>query len=102
LQEETRADQFSRDRTGIDDPDAGNNSIESPRLRHPVTQAAKEGSAVVAAIVVLLLILVLFGVGFAVKALLWVALALFVLWLIGFFIGAGAASAEGRRRWYYW
>jgi hypothetical protein len=58
---------------------------------------------VVAAIVVLLLILVLFGAGFAVKALLWVALALFVLWLIGFAVGSGAAAGEGpRRRWYYW
>ena len=57
----------------------------------------------VAAIVVLVLILALFGLGFAVKALLWVALALFVIWLIGFFIGAGAATTEGgRRRWYYW
>jgi hypothetical protein len=57
----------------------------------------------VAAIVVLLLILALFGAGFAVKALLWVALILFVLWLIGFFIGSGAAGADGgRRRWYYW
>ncbi len=57
----------------------------------------------IAAIVVLLLILALFGAGFAVKALLWVALALFVIWLIGFGVGAGSsAAAGGRRRWYYW
>jgi hypothetical protein len=56
---------------------------------------------VVAAILVLLLIAVLFGLGFAVKALIWIALALFVLWLIGWFVGTGAAAGNSRR-WYYW
>jgi hypothetical protein len=60
---------------------------------------------VLTAIVVLLLIAVLFGLGFVVKFLFWVALALLVIWAIGFFVGAGAgagARAGGRRRWYYW
>ena len=49
-----------------------------------------------AAIVVLLLIALLFGLGFAVKALLFVALALLVLWAVGF-------VAHGPdRRWYAW
>jgi hypothetical protein len=47
-------------------------------------------------LIVLLLIAIIFGLGFAVKALFWVALALLVLWLIGF-----AARPQGRR-WYYW
>jgi hypothetical protein len=48
-------------------------------------------------LVVLLLILVLFGAGFAVKALWIVAVILLVLWLIGFL----ARGAEGAR-WYRW
>ncbi|MFJ3095253.1 hydrophobic protein, partial [Streptomyces hydrogenans] len=35
-------------------------------------------------LLVLLLVLILFGAGFALKALWWVAIALLVLWLIGF------------------
>src|SRR2546423_14403314 len=49
-----------------------------------------------AAILVLLLIAILFGLGFAVKALLFVAIALMVLWAIGF-----VAHGSGRR-WYSW
>ena len=49
-----------------------------------------------AAIVVLLLIALLFGLGFAVKALLFVAIALLALWAIGF-----VAHGSGRR-WYAW
>jgi hypothetical protein len=48
------------------------------------------------AILALLLIFVLFGVGFAAKALFYVAAAVLVLWLLGF-------VAHGtERRWYYW
>jgi hypothetical protein len=50
----------------------------------------------IAAILLLLLIAVLFGVGFAVNALFWVALILLALWIIGWL----AHPAE--RRWYYW
>ena len=50
----------------------------------------------VAVLLVLLLIAIIAGIGFAVKALFWVALVLFVLWLIGFL-----ARPSGRR-WYYW
>jgi len=56
------------------------------------------------AILLLLLIVALFGVGIAVKAavwLVWFALILGLLWIIGWFIGGGASDA-GRRRWYSW
>lgn len=49
-----------------------------------------------AALLVLLLVLALFGAGFAVKLLWYVAIAALVLWIIGFF----AAGTE--RRWYRW
>ena len=39
---------------------------------------------------------VLFGIGFAVHALLWVALILFAIWLIGWLIRPTGS------RWYYW
>ena len=49
-----------------------------------------------AALLVLLLVLLLFGAGFAVKVLWFVAIALLILWAIGF-IAHGAD-----RRWYGW
>lgn len=44
----------------------------------------------------LLLVLLLFGVGFAVKALFWVAAILFAVWLVGFLVRPSGG------RWYYW
>ncbi|MFF1405519.1 hydrophobic protein [Streptomyces sp. NPDC058294] len=50
-------------------------------------------------LLVLLLVLLLFGAGFALKILWWVALAVLIIWLLGFlFRGAGG----GRGRWYRW
>ncbi|MFE3483782.1 DUF5670 family protein, partial [Streptomyces anulatus] len=43
-------------------------------------------------LLVLLLALVLFGVGFAVKALWWIAVIVLVLWLIGFFVRPAASG----------
>jgi hypothetical protein len=43
-----------------------------------------------------ILIAVVFGLGFAVNILFYVAIALFILWIIGFFLRGGS------RRWYYW
>lgn len=40
-----------------------------------------------ALILFFLLVVVLFGLGFVVKTLLWVALVLFIIWLIGLLIG---------------
>ncbi|MBR7828042.1 hydrophobic protein [Actinospica sp. MGRD01-02] len=50
-------------------------------------------------LLVLLLALVLGGLGFAVHVLWWIALAVLVVWLIGFVVERGAASGS-RRRWY--
>ena len=52
-----------------------------------------------ALLLVLLLVILLFGVGAfaAVKLLLWIAVILAIVWLIGFFV----RSAEGAR-WYRW
>jgi hypothetical protein len=44
-------------------------------------------------LLVLLLAVVLFGVGFAVKALWWIALIVLAVWLLGFVV---------RGRWYRW
>ncbi|NKZ08269.1 hydrophobic protein [Actinomadura latina] len=52
-------------------------------------------------LLVLLLILILAGAGFALKILWWIAIAVLVLWLIGFV--ARPAGTGGRRgRWYRW
>lgn len=48
-------------------------------------------------LLVLLLALVLGGLGFAVHVLWWIALAVLVLWLLGFLV----RGAEGAR-WYRW
>lgn len=50
---------------------------------------------------VLLLALILGGLGFAVHVLWWIALAVLVIWLLGFLFRA-AEGGSGRRRWYRW
>jgi len=52
-------------------------------------------------LLVLLLVLILFGTGFAVEALWWVALAVLVIWLLGFLM-RGTTAAGTRSRWYRW
>jgi hypothetical protein len=49
-----------------------------------------------AALLLLFLVAVLFGLGFAVKALFWVAAVLLALWLVGWLFH------PPERRWYYW
>jgi hypothetical protein len=51
-------------------------------------------------LLVLLLALVLGGLGFAVHVLWWIALIVFVAWLVGFGISRGEGVGSGRRRWY--
>ena len=52
-------------------------------------------------LLVLLLVLILFGAGFALKVLWWIAIIVLILWLLGFiFRGAGAGGRRGR--WYRW
>ncbi|AWN30138.1 hydrophobic protein [Streptomyces libani] len=52
-------------------------------------------------IVVLLLALLLFGAGFALKALWYVAVAVLVIWLLGFVLRSAGAGGK-RGRWYRW
>ncbi len=52
-------------------------------------------------LLVLLLALVLFGAGFAIKILWWVAVAVLVIWLVGF-LARATNSAGTRGRWYRW
>jgi hypothetical protein len=50
------------------------------------------------ALIVLLIALILGGLGFAVHVLWWIALAVFVIWLLGWVVGQGEGG--GRRVWY--
>jgi hypothetical protein len=52
-------------------------------------------------ILVLLLALILGGAGFAVHMLWWIALAVLVIWLLGFAL-RGTGAGGGRGRWYRW
>ncbi|MER5698934.1 hydrophobic protein [Streptomyces mirabilis] len=52
-------------------------------------------------LLVLLLVLILFGAGFTVQILWWIALAVLVLWLLGFLMHGTSASGN-RGRWYRW
>lgn len=52
-------------------------------------------------IAVLILALILGGAGFAVHVLWYIALAVLVLWLLGF-VFRGSAAGGPRRRWYRW
>ena len=49
-------------------------------------------------LLVLLLALLLGGLGFAVHVLWWIALAVLIIWILGFLI----RTAEGGGRWYRW
>lgn len=52
-------------------------------------------------LLVLLLAVILFGAGFALKALWWIAAIVLILWLLGFIIRP-AATGGRRGRWYRW
>nr|WSY50369.1 hydrophobic protein [Streptomyces sp. NBC_00886] len=52
-------------------------------------------------LIVLLLALILFGAGFVVKILWWVALIVLAVWLLGFLV-RGTSAGGGRGRWYRW
>lgn len=52
-------------------------------------------------LLVLLLLLILFGAGFALDVLWYLAIAVLVLWLLGFLI-RGTTAGGGRGRWYRW
>ena len=52
-------------------------------------------------LLVLLLALILFGAGFALKALWWIAVVVLVVWLLGFVMRSTTAGG-GRGRWDRW
>ncbi|MDG4862046.1 hydrophobic protein [Streptomyces sp. T-3] len=52
-------------------------------------------------LLVLLLALILFGAGFAIKILWWIAIAVLVIWLLGFLMRSTTATGT-RSRWYRW
>jgi hypothetical protein len=52
-------------------------------------------------LLVLLLVLILFGAGFALKLLWWIAIIVLILWLLGF-VFRGASAGGRRGRWYRW
>jgi len=54
-------------------------------------------------LVALLIVLILFGLGFAIHVLWWLAIAALVIWALGFFLRVGETIAKPRRRrWYNW
>jgi type II secretory pathway component PulF len=63
-------------------------------------------------LVALLVVLILFGIGFAIHVLWWLALVALIIWVLGFFLRIGETVGRPRRRrwfgrsprrsWYYW
>ena len=53
-------------------------------------------------LLVLLLAIILGGLGFAVHVLWWIALAVLVIWGIGFLVRVGEGGGRSRARWYRW
>lgn len=63
-------------------------------------------------LVALLVVLIFFGIGFAIHVLWWLALAALIIWVLGFFLRIGETVGRPRRRhwfgrsprrsWYYW
>lgn len=51
-------------------------------------------------LLVLLIALVLFGFGFILHLLWWVAIVVLVFWILGFLVRSG--SGGSRSRWYRW
>lgn len=51
-------------------------------------------------LVALVVVLILFGLGFTLHALWWIAIIALILWLLGFLFRGGGAGI--RRRWYHW
>jgi hypothetical protein len=53
-------------------------------------------------VAILLLAILLGAVGFAVHILWWIAVVVFVLWLLGFLFRAAEGTGGRRGRWYRW
>jgi hypothetical protein len=52
-------------------------------------------------LVALLVVLLLFGLGFALHVLWWIAIIALIVWLVGF-VARGTSSTGTRARWYRW
>ncbi len=61
-----------------------------------------KGIVMLIILAVLLLALILGGLGFVVHVLWWIAIAVLVIWLLGFVFRAAAGAGVPRRRWYRW
>jgi hypothetical protein len=55
-----------------------------------------------ALLVALIVVLILFGLGFTLHVLWWIAIVALILWLLGFLFRAGERSGSRRRRWFRW
>ena len=51
---------------------------------------------------VLILAAILFGLGFALHVLWWIAVVVLVIWLVGFVVRGAEVAGSRRRRWYRW
>ncbi len=50
----------------------------------------------------LLIVLIFFGLGFALHVLWWIAIIALVVWLLGFVLRVGESAGRSRRRWFHW
>jgi hypothetical protein len=51
---------------------------------------------------VLLLAIILGGLGFAIHVLWWIAIVVFVIWIVGFLVRSAEGGGRSRGRWYRW
>ncbi len=56
----------------------------------------------VAILLALIIILILFGLGFTLHVLWWIAIVALILWLLGFLVRLGESASGRRRRWFRW
>lgn len=66
------------------------------------TASHRRGITMAIVLAVLILAIILGGLGFAIHVLWWIALAVLVIWLLGFLFRGAEAAATPRRRWYRW
>lgn len=74
----------------------GSGTVAAGKTRGPLP----EGDLMGIILFVLLLAIILGGLGFAVHVLWWIAIAVLVIWLLGFLVRVGEGTA--RSRWYRW
>jgi hypothetical protein len=53
-------------------------------------------------VLALLIVLILFGLGFTLHVLWWIAVVALIIWLLGFLFRGGGTAMRPRRRWYHW